>query len=247
MNRRVAISIIVGAIAFAGAVVLAFAGYSAYYTILDGATAGPFFFLIGLPIAAPCALIAALIAFIRQRPSPTIHSMHSFPSEGGQKARKRGYFFVATSQQIAAMDITEGPLAAISNDIPTIAEPSILDIIVAAICGTQACLGLIGAGDDALLYRFPDDACSWFRRLLPEDPKRTLAEIDRVADQLMQNPAINSTSLKKGGVVALLLRVRGCALKTLEGDENQSLYYWFTPHSKHLRATLYRLANSPVD
>ena len=37
-------SLFFGAITFAAAIVLAFVGYGAYYTILDGATAGPFFF-----------------------------------------------------------------------------------------------------------------------------------------------------------------------------------------------------------
>jgi uncharacterized RDD family membrane protein YckC len=69
MTRRIACSLLVGALTFAGALALAFIGYAAYFTIRDGATAGPFFWSIGFPIAAPCAFISTLVSLVRQRPT----------------------------------------------------------------------------------------------------------------------------------------------------------------------------------
>lgn len=158
-----------------------------------------------------------------------------------QRPRKRGYFFAASPEQLAVMDITQGPIKAIKKEIPWSIEPSSLEIVLTAISGISGLLVLVGTGDDAFLYVMPDQACTWLRGIPSENPQFVLAEMEAVAGKALENPAISS-EVKRAGIVGLLLALRSHAMRAAVGPKSQSLYYWFTPQSKHLGETLYRLA-----
>src|SRR5262249_28240974 len=92
-----------------------------------------------------------------------------------------GYFFVATSEEAAAIDLLAGPKQPIplgerrsapppvsESEIPHFYEPSFLDLVVSAILHDGEHLQPVRQTGQVVLYRSPEAATSGLAELSPE-------------------------------------------------------------------------------
>jgi hypothetical protein len=159
------------------------------------------------------------------------------------KLSKAGYFFAATQEQVAALDLAAGPKSPLNmlgpkrartlvseRAIPYTYDPAFLNEMArcASPAGTRDMdnLELVQKSRDVTLYRFPKKVTDALAELTPDRPEDTLSVIDAIADRLTKHSEAN-LKMKPNGVRSAVLIVRGYALKTSPRTSGKELYYWF--------------------
>ena len=151
-----------------------------------------------------------------------------------------GFPFVATADEVAAMDILVGPTRPMMPGkrggrrgmvrdcvIPHRTQPWLFDTIVSAISPSMSglSLDLVGSDGSIALYRFPIQATDILSEFTPARADFVGAEITAITKRVMERQEV-SEQYKEGGVSSAVLMVRGEALKTVPRGAGKEIFYW---------------------
>ena len=151
-----------------------------------------------------------------------------------------GFPFVASPEEIAAMDMLVGPTRPMLPTkrgggrvmvrdcvIPHRSHGWFLDVLVSALSPSTRGLSLeLVASDGAIaLYRYPAPAIDILSEFTPDRAAFVTEEITAIAKRAMDHPQVRER-YKEGGVTGALLTVRGDALKAVPRGSGREVFYW---------------------
>jgi hypothetical protein len=156
---------------------------------------------------------------------------------------KAGYFFAATQEQVAALDLVAGPKSPINmpgsksarplvseGTFPYTYDPSFLSVMARCVLPNRAygtdSLEPVQVAHEVTLYRFPKHVTDALAELTPDRPEHTRSVIRTIADRLMEHSEPNR-KMTPNRVYDAVLFVRGYALKASPRTSGKELYYWF--------------------
>ena len=162
-----------------------------------------------------------------------------------------GFPFVATAEEITAMDLLVGPTRPMLPGkrggrrvmvrdcvIPHRYPPWFFDVIVSAISASTRDLRLefVQSEGATALYRFPTQVTDILSEFTPARADFVISEVATITKRILEHPAV-SKYYKEGGVSSAVLMVRGDALKTVPRSSGKEVYYWCyrTADSSRLR------------
>jgi hypothetical protein len=148
-----------------------------------------------------------------------------------------GFPFVATSDEVAAMDMLVGPTRPMMPGkrggrrvmvrdcvIPYRWQVWFLDAIVSSFSADLR-MELVRSDGAMALYRFPPKIVDALSALTPGQPAFTKTELDSMTDKVMPHPDVQR-QYQRGGVFAALLFIRCDALKAVPRNSGKEVYYW---------------------
>jgi hypothetical protein len=164
-------------------------------------------------------LVDALIADAKAQPRTPEAPLGGFTRTG-----RGGYLFVATTDEVAAMNPAVGPST--HEAYPHRYEPTFVAEIARCATSSDALpLERVAATADAALFMFPPPATDALARLTPDRLDFTKSRIDEIADQLMRSPN-RPPKLQRGGASTAVLTLRGHCLEARTG-QGREVYYWY--------------------
>lgn len=160
-----------------------------------------------------------------------------------------GFSFVATQNEVTAMDMLVGPTRpmlpgkrggrrVLVRDcaIPHRYQIWFLDSIASAL--SPATLGLslelVGSDGAIALYRFPPQGIDILSEFTPERAGFVEEEIALIAKRVMERPEV-ALQYKDGGVRAAVHLLRGDSLKAVPRREGKEVFYWCYRTADHGR------------
>jgi hypothetical protein len=147
------------------------------------------------------------------------------PLGGHTSSGRGGYFFVATNEELAELDLAVGP--ATSEAYPHLYEPSYVAEIARCAIGSESPLPLehVGSAGGAAVYRFPSAATDALAELTPARIDFARLRLDEITDRLMRSPGL-PPKVQRGGAAAAVLTLRGHCLEA-RAVPGREVYYWF--------------------
>jgi hypothetical protein len=156
-----------------------------------------------------------------------------------QALRFNGFLFVATPDEVAAMNILVGPTRPMTAagskrpvplrecSFPNTYPPYVFDILLSVLLPKTDSPKLKMVREQApfAVYIFPKEATDLLSALTPDKADFTRQQISSIAEQMFQHPAIQER-FKLTGVATLVLTVRGHALKAVPRSGPLDIYYW---------------------
>ena len=151
-----------------------------------------------------------------------------------------GFPFVATKEEIAAMDIFVGPTRpmlpgkrggrrAMVRDcvIPFRYQIWFFDVLVSSVSTSThgLMLELVHSEGPIALYRFPAQVNDVLSEFTPARPEFVMEEVTLIAKRMLEHPEVLE-HYKEGGVSTAVLMVRGEALKASPRSTGKEIYYW---------------------
>jgi len=151
-----------------------------------------------------------------------------------------GFSFVASHEEIAAMDMLVGPTRPMlpgkrggrrimGRDCvhPCRHHIQFLDVLASAVSPATrgSSMELVGSDGAVALYRFPLPVIDHLATLTPERGEFALEEISSIAKRVMADAKVPK-HYQEGGVRAAVHMMRGDALKALPRGGGKEVYYW---------------------
>jgi hypothetical protein len=152
----------------------------------------------------------------------------------------RGYLFVATPVEVAAMDLVTGPTRPMLPGkrgkrpiplticaIPDAYDPSLLDAVSAATLPDSEASGLQVIRREGLvaLYRFHSAVTDVLSEFVPDRLDFTTEGIALIANRMERFSGVRGHYQKSGLETAVLI-VRGYALKARSKGNDTEVFYW---------------------
>jgi hypothetical protein len=151
-----------------------------------------------------------------------------------------GFPFVATSDEVAAMDMLVGPTRPMMPGkrggrrvmvrdcvIPHRMPVWFLDVIVSSISPStrDLSLELVGSDGAIALYRFPSQVMDRLSEFTPDRVDFVREEIDSITKRVLERREVRE-HYREGGVRGAVLEIRGDALKAVPRGSGKEVYYW---------------------
>ena len=151
-----------------------------------------------------------------------------------------GFFFVATTEEVSAMDMLAGPTRPMTLGkkdgrrvlirdavIPHRYHIWFLDVLISAVSPSTHGLSaeLIRDAGPAALYRIPRQVTDVLSQFTPDRVDFVMSEVSSITSRVWSVPEVPKY-YKEGGVSSAVLMVRGDALKATPRASGKEVYYW---------------------
>jgi hypothetical protein len=163
-----------------------------------------------------------------------------FLFERWRQHRVRGYLFVASAEEVGAMDLEVGPTRPMSSGargkaavplrdlVPPYSHPPGLFVAMVRVIGAPdsgETMQVVREAGHTQVWRFPSAVTDELARLTPDRPEETLRVIATWAARVAREPEVPAR-YAPSGLESAFMSLRVEALKALPRDGTRELYYF---------------------
>lgn len=158
---------------------------------------------------------------------------------GARSLGRAGWWFGATPEEVEELDLERGPKDLVvrrkGRRRPLVSEASHRSLespaVIEALLGGMPTSGLprleiAGSTRDVSLFRLPSGATEWLASFPGGEPEEFYEDLDLPVKACIGTQA--TMGLEFGGLVAIVLRMRGAALEAASLADGRVYYWWWS-------------------